>query len=122
MLTALSSRFCSLVLLQDPQKCYKVLSTRQLYNFFDWILNQKVGKDGRKKRGIKKKSSLGTYWKVFRLVFERAMEEKIHPKLNRSMHRVVLPPHPKHIEHLLTHTGPQSSSEEARAKQPTASE
>lgn len=67
----------------------KVLSTRQLHTFFDWILNQKVGKDGRKKRGIKKKSSLGTYWKVFRLVFERAMEEKIHPKLNRSMHRVL---------------------------------
>ena len=91
MLTASLSRFCSEILLRDPQQCYKALSTRQLYNFFDWCLNQKVGKNGRRKRGIKKKSSLGTYWKVFRLVFERATEEKIHPKLNRSMHKVVIP-------------------------------
>ncbi|KAF2263259.1 hypothetical protein CC78DRAFT_554127 [Lojkania enalia] len=33
--------------------------------------------------------SLGTYWKVFRLVYERATGEKIEGKTNRSMHKVL---------------------------------
>ncbi|RWA03585.1 hypothetical protein EKO27_g11521 [Xylaria grammica] len=60
-----------------------------LYFFFEWSLNQKEGKNGRRKRGIQKKSTLGTYWKVFRLVFERALGDKIDPKVNRSMHKVL---------------------------------
>ncbi|KAI3531970.1 C2H2 finger domain-containing protein [Colletotrichum abscissum] len=79
-------QFCC-VLKRDPQDCYAKISLGLMYNFFDWVLSQKVGKDGRKKRGTKKKSSLGTYWKVFRLVFDRAVGEKINQKLNRSMHR-----------------------------------
>lgn len=59
-----------------------------IFNFFDWSLSQKVGKDGRRKRGIKKSSSLGTYWKVFRLVFERATGNKLDALMNRKMHRV----------------------------------
>ncbi|KAI3532108.1 C2H2 finger domain-containing protein [Colletotrichum abscissum] len=82
-------QFCC-VLKRDPQDCYANISLSLMYNFFDWVLSQKVGKDGRKKRGTKKKSSLGTYWKVFRLVFERAVGKKINQKLNRSMHRQVL--------------------------------
>jgi len=27
-------------------------------------------------------------WKLFRLVFEREMGEKLDPKINRSMHKV----------------------------------
>ena len=38
--------------------------------------------------GIKKRSSLRTYWKVLRLVFERAMEKKLDAKLKCKMHRV----------------------------------
>ncbi|KXH36374.1 C2H2 finger domain-containing protein [Colletotrichum salicis] len=79
-------QFCC-VLKRDPKECYAKISLSLMYNFFDWVMSQKVGKNGRKKRGIKKKSSLGTYWKVFRLVFERAVGEKINQKLNRSMHR-----------------------------------
>ena len=90
LLTASTSRYCH-VLERDPQQCYEAISLRLLYNFFDWYLNQKVGKDGRKRRGTKKKSSLSTYWKVFRLVFERAMGEKLDPKMNRSMHKVAFP-------------------------------
>ncbi|KAH0419558.1 hypothetical protein CcaCcLH18_14355 [Colletotrichum camelliae] len=73
------------VLKRDIEDCYATISLGLLYNFFDWFLSQKVGKDGRKKRGIKKKSSLGTYWKVFRLVFERAVGDKIDQKLNRNL-------------------------------------
>ncbi|KAK1707756.1 C2H2 finger domain protein [Colletotrichum acutatum] len=81
-------QFCC-VLKRDPKECYAKISLGLMYNFFDWVMSQKIGKNGRKKRGIKKKSSLGTYWKVFRLVFERAVGEKINQKLNRSMHRVL---------------------------------
>ncbi|KAF4480421.1 hypothetical protein CGGC5_v011005 [Colletotrichum fructicola Nara gc5] len=79
-------QYCK-VIKRDVQQCYATISTRLLHTFFDWFLSQKVGKDGRKKRGIRKKSSLGTYWKVFRLVYERAICNKVDSKLNRSMHR-----------------------------------
>ncbi|KID94307.1 C2H2 finger domain protein, partial [Metarhizium majus ARSEF 297] len=73
--------------------CFESLSQSNalplLYNFFDWLLNQKIGKNGRKKRGTRKSSSLGTYWKVFRLVYERATGNKLDPKLNRHMHKVL---------------------------------
>lgn len=67
---------------------FEAISVAVLKNFFDWFMNEKKGKDGRKKRGIKKKSSLETMWKLFRLVFEREMGEKLDPKMNRSMHKV----------------------------------
>ncbi|XP_044718700.1 C2H2 finger domain-containing protein [Hirsutella rhossiliensis] len=58
-----------------------------------WVVTPKmfgkVGKDGRKRRGTRKSSSLSTYWKVFRLVFERATGDKLDPKLNRRMHKVL---------------------------------
>lgn len=71
---------------------YDPISIGLLYNFFEWRLNQKFTPEGRRLRGIKKRSSLGTYWKVFRLAYERAVGEKVDPKLNRSMHKV-RPPH-----------------------------
>jgi hypothetical protein len=63
-------------------------SRRTLKAFFEWMLNQRQGKRGRRLAGIKSASTLGTYWKVFRLVHERAIGEKIEGKLNRQMHRV----------------------------------
>lgn len=65
------------------------MSVRTLHTFFDWLLNQRQGKGGRKRRGTKYASSLGTYWKVFRLVYERATGDKIDGKTNRSMHKVL---------------------------------
>ncbi len=60
-----------------------------LHTYFDWSLNQRLSRDGtRKRKKVTKSSSLGTHWKVFRLVFERATSEKIDPKLNRTMHKV----------------------------------
>jgi hypothetical protein len=66
----------------------QAISHRTLKAFFDWMLNQRRGKDGRKLAGIKSANTLGTYWKVFRLVHERATGEKIKGKINRKMHRV----------------------------------
>lgn len=76
----------------DPRVCFESVSINVLYTFFDWILNQTQGKDGRKRRGTTKRSSLGTYWKVYRLVYERAMTRKLDAKLNRQMHRVLIAP------------------------------
>jgi len=60
-----------------------------LKSFFDWLLAQKRGKNGRRKCGTKYKSSLNSYWKQYRLVYERATNEKLNGQLNRVMHRVL---------------------------------
>ena len=67
---------------------YRKVSLRILYSFFDWLLNQKRTPNGRLMRKTKHKSSLGTYWKVYRLVYERATGKKINGPLNRGMHKV----------------------------------
>ncbi|XP_044715065.1 uncharacterized protein HRG_11333 [Hirsutella rhossiliensis] len=84
-----STARCWVVTPKNVWSLSRVQLLRLLYNFFDWSLNQKVGKDGRKRRGTRKSSSLSTYWKVFRLVFERATGDKLDPKLNRRMHKVL---------------------------------
>jgi len=67
----------------------EAISRRTLKAFFEWILNQRQGKGGRRLAGIQSASTLGTYWKVFRLVYERANGEKIEGRMNRHMHRVL---------------------------------
>jgi hypothetical protein len=49
-------RFCTTVL---ERQGFESISLAVLHSVFDWFLNQKVGKKGRKKHGIKKRSSLG---------------------------------------------------------------
>lgn len=86
-LTMDPSRFCACIR-RDPQEEYLRLSIGILYTFLDWVLNLRRGKDGRRLPGIKRKSSLETFWKVFRLVYERATSSKIEKPMNRQMHRV----------------------------------
>ncbi|KAI0837724.1 C2H2 finger domain protein [Hypoxylon sp. FL0890] len=82
--------FCEDFLRRSPQECYETISIKLLQAYFDWSLNQRLSRDGtRKRKKVTKSSSLGTHWKVFRLVFERATNEKIDPKLNRTMHKVL---------------------------------
>ncbi|KAK2042052.1 hypothetical protein LZ31DRAFT_624529 [Colletotrichum somersetense] len=64
---------------------YSPLTTALLDNY----LSQKVSKDRRKRNGIKKKSLLGIYWKIFRLMFKRAIGKRIASKLGRSMRKVI---------------------------------
>ena len=73
---------------KDQFRRYETISISTLYTFFNWLLSQRQGKDGRKRRGTKLASSLGTYWKVFRLVYERATGAKLDATINRSMHKV----------------------------------
>ncbi|KAG9246656.1 hypothetical protein BJ878DRAFT_533103 [Calycina marina] len=81
-------RYCKYVQ-KDPAQVMQAVSRRILKDFFEWILNQRQGKGGRRFAGIQSASTLGTYWKVFRLVYERATGEKIEGKMNRHMHRVL---------------------------------
>ncbi|KAK3290594.1 C2H2 finger domain protein [Chaetomium fimeti] len=82
------NQYCAFIK-RDPQRAFESVTLAFLNSFFDWLLSQRTGKDGRKKRGTTKSSSLGTYWKVYRLVYERATGEKLDAKLNRKMHSVL---------------------------------
>lgn len=68
---------------------FSTVSPGTLYTFFNWLLSQREGKGGRRRRGTKYASSLGTYWKVFRLVYERVTSERLDARMNRSMHKVL---------------------------------
>ncbi|KAF2676663.1 hypothetical protein K458DRAFT_180019 [Lentithecium fluviatile CBS 122367] len=72
---------------QERYRDFATVSIATLHTFFDWLLSQHRGKGGRKRWGTKHASSLGTYWKVFRLVYERATNAKLVAKMNRSMHK-----------------------------------
>ncbi|KAF1352703.1 hypothetical protein EJ07DRAFT_168822 [Lizonia empirigonia] len=80
---------CWTYLKKDHYRAYTTVTVATLYTFFDWLLSQRHGKGGRKRRGTKLASSLGTYWKVLRLVYERATGIKLDGKMNRSMHKVL---------------------------------
>ncbi|KAH7306158.1 C2H2 finger domain protein [Rhexocercosporidium sp. MPI-PUGE-AT-0058] len=73
----------------DPARVMQAISRRTLKAFFEWMLNQRQGKGKRRLTGIQSASTLGIYWKVFRLVYERATGEKIEGKMNRHMHRAL---------------------------------
>jgi hypothetical protein len=73
---------------KNPEQSIRAVTLRLLYSFFGWVLDQRRGKSGRRVCGIKSSSTLGTYWKIFRLIYEEANDSKIHGKLNRKMHRV----------------------------------
>ncbi|KAF1814282.1 hypothetical protein P152DRAFT_465179 [Eremomyces bilateralis CBS 781.70] len=63
---------------KDPKKMYQTISINVLHNFFHWLLSQRRGKEGRRLRGTKLASSLGTYWKIYWLTYERATGDKIN--------------------------------------------
>jgi hypothetical protein len=73
---------------KDPEQEFRKLSIAILHTSLDWALNLRRGKNGRWLPGISPKSSRETFWKMFRLVFERATSEKIGKLMNRQMHRV----------------------------------
>jgi len=65
----------------------QAISHRTLKAFFDWVLNQRRGKGGRRLKDVKSSDRLGTYWKIL-LVYERATGSKIDARTTRKMHRV----------------------------------
>lgn len=89
-LTNVLPRFCCFIR-KDPNEEYHRISMPILYNFLEWALNLRRGKNGRRLPGIKCKSSLDTFWKVFRLVYERSTSNRIDKQMNRRMRRVCGP-------------------------------
>lgn len=88
-LTALYS-YC-VFLKADENQMYQQLNYRVLYTFFYWMLNQRRGKEGRRRQGIKYRSSLITYWKNFRTVYELKMEKKVDKETSRLINKCVRP-------------------------------
>ncbi|KAJ5627605.1 hypothetical protein N7490_009833 [Penicillium lividum] len=82
------TQFCCFIR-KDPNNEYRRISIPILYSFLEWALNLRRGKNGRRLPGIKCKSSLDTFWKVFRLVYERSTTNKIGNQMNRRMRRVI---------------------------------
>ncbi|KAF3481524.1 uncharacterized protein GIQ15_04283 [Arthroderma uncinatum] len=76
--------FCA-YLKKDVKEMYLKVDVVKIYTFFHWSLNQRRGKDGRRRQGLQYKSSLETYWKVFRLVYEREKQEKIDKETSRAL-------------------------------------
>lgn len=68
---------------------YKSACFDLLLSPFEWVLNQKAGKRANRRYGTKHKSSLGTCWRLFCLVYERVTGNKIKGKMNRGMHEVL---------------------------------
>lgn len=87
-------RFCTTIFKRDPQECFESIheefSIRLPYKFLEWRLNQRVGRDGRRLRGVKKFSSLMTYWKVFCIAFKDAVGETLDPRLGQNMQNVLI--------------------------------
>lgn len=53
-------------------------------------MNQKVGKNGRKKQGTKSSSSLETQWKNLQIVYKVAMKKKFEPHVYEEIQEVGL--------------------------------
>jgi hypothetical protein len=84
------------------------ITPRTIKAFFNWLLNQRRGKGGRRVKGVKSESSLSTYYKTFRLVCERETGTKIgegDKGFNRKVNRV------SHISH--SHSVPQVHTRKA---------
>ncbi|EQL32851.1 hypothetical protein BDFG_04959 [Blastomyces dermatitidis ATCC 26199] len=73
-------RFCE-YMHRDVSHAYRTLSIQSLKAFFSWACDQRRGKDGRRRSGIKNISSLETFWKQRRIVINLVADEK---KLSRE--------------------------------------
>ncbi|EGC46846.1 C2H2 finger domain-containing protein [Histoplasma capsulatum var. duboisii H88] len=83
-------KFCA-YLKREPKDMYQRMDVQMLYAFFSWVLNQRRGKGGRRRQGLKYQSSLDTYWKIFRLVYEREVQEKIDRETSLRVIKNVIP-------------------------------
>ncbi|KAK8013600.1 hypothetical protein PG991_009193 [Apiospora marii] len=66
-------RFCKEVLEKKPKEAFAAIEIRTVVHFMHWHMNQKLDLKGHTKRGMHKKSSLVTFWRTFRITFQRAM-------------------------------------------------
>ncbi|KKZ67419.1 hypothetical protein EMCG_06914 [[Emmonsia] crescens] len=68
-------RYCSYIR-RSVIKAYNNISIRTLYSFLCWVCDRRQGQNGRR-RGIKRLSSLQTFWKWFQMVYKAKAGRRI---------------------------------------------
>jgi len=65
----------------DPAKCYDEISPQFIHGFLSWACDQRRGKGGRRRPGIKYASSLETFWKCYLIVYRIETGRRIDPMI-----------------------------------------
>ncbi|KAL5312965.1 hypothetical protein ACEPPN_019391 [Leptodophora sp. 'Broadleaf-Isolate-01'] len=73
----------------DPAKCYDEISPQFMHGFLSWVCDQRRGKGGRRRPGIKYASSLETFWKCYLIVYKIETGRKIDPMIQVNGQDVV---------------------------------
>ncbi|CZR67473.1 uncharacterized protein PAC_17372 [Phialocephala subalpina] len=71
-----ASRYCNFIG-HDPFQCFQEVSANFLYGFLCWVCDQRRGKGGRRRAGIRHTSSLETFWKWYHIVHRLETSKKI---------------------------------------------
>ncbi|KAH8585358.1 hypothetical protein B0O99DRAFT_679450, partial [Bisporella sp. PMI_857] len=69
-------RYCTFIK-KHPVQCFQEVSANFLYGFLCWVCDQRRGKRGRRRPGIKHTSSLQTFWKWYLIVYRLETGMKI---------------------------------------------
>lgn len=72
----------------DPATALRDAGQKELTLFVRWCLRLRLGKNGRKLKGIKKFKALDTDWKSFLRHYEKLTEEPMDDALGRRMRKV----------------------------------
>lgn len=62
---------------QYPVQCFQDVSANFLYGFLCWVCDRRRGKGGRRRPGIKRTSSLETFWKWYLMVYRSETGKKM---------------------------------------------
>ncbi|KAL2371355.1 hypothetical protein RJ035_006201 [Blastomyces gilchristii] len=81
-------RFCE-YMHRDVSHAYRTLSIQSLKAFFSWACDQRRGKDGRRRSGIKNISSLETFWKQYSQVYKEDNGNDIDPLIMKQAQDVI---------------------------------
>jgi hypothetical protein len=73
----------------DPAQCYDEISPQFIHGFLSWVCDQRRGKGGRRRPGIKYASSLETFWKCYLIVYKIETGRKIDPMIQVNGQDVV---------------------------------
>ncbi|KAG4412166.1 hypothetical protein IFR04_014697 [Cadophora malorum] len=73
----------------DLAKCYKEISPQFIHGFLSWACDQRRGKGGRRRPGIKYASSLETFWKCYLIVYKIESGRKLNPMIQVNGQDVV---------------------------------
>ncbi|OKP09914.1 hypothetical protein PENSUB_4626 [Penicillium subrubescens] len=73
----------------EPQNALRGAGKREFTKFLYWLLRVERGQDRRRTKGIRRASTLGTYWKNFLRYYEKANEDSMPHDLARRMRKSI---------------------------------